>query len=139
MTEIPRTIYQNTEGWCSHRIEINQKSDSLLAPLKLTSSYISSSPSICHPDKFPGSFDRQLFCILVQNISLCNRQMSLWGEKCWGNLPGWHQNWVFSDMRIEEMGTSSDFWLISILWCSAGLQNVRSNVLREGHWTLFIL
>ena len=45
---------------CSHqhRIEINQKSDSMLAtaPLKLMSSRIPTSPSIRHPGKFTRQF-----------------------------------------------------------------------------------
>ena len=44
------------------------------------------------------------FRIQVQNVSLRNRQVSLKGQKCRGNLPGWRQYGVFSDMRIEKKG-----------------------------------
>ena len=72
-------------------------------------SRISSSPSIRHPGKFP----RQLFRILVQNVSFRNRQMSLKGQKCRGTCQDgvnmsskWRIDGVFSDTRIEEKGTS---------------------------------
>ena len=62
------------ESCLYHRIEINQKSDSLSAPLKLMSSRMS--PRASHRRhqyvilaSSPGSFDRRLFRILVQNVS----------------------------------------------------------------------
>ena len=52
--------------------------------------------------------------------------MSLKGQKCRGNLSGWRQNGVFSDMRIENKGEKFsrelDIWLISILWLKYGLE-----------------
>ena len=73
-----------------HRIEINQKSASRI----LASS--------------PGSFYRRLFSYIWQNVSLRNRQMSLKGKKCRGDLPGWSQYGVKMTYwwRILDMGTS---------------------------------
>ena len=74
------------------QIEINQKSDSVSAPLKLMSSRMS--PRASHFSK---------------TFSLRNRQMSLKGKKCRGtskdgvNMAHW---WRILDMRIEEKGTS---------------------------------
>ena len=103
----------------SHRIEINQKSDSLSAPLKLMSSRMS--PRASHRrhqyailDSSPGSFDRQLFRILVQNASAfvtgkCRFKVKSAGETCQDGVymaSKWRIDGVFSDMRIDEMGTS---------------------------------
>ena len=83
-----------------HRIEINQKSDSLSAPLKLMSLRMSPRTSHrCHQQAIlassPSSFDRRHFRILVQNVSKTSAfitgKCSFKVLKCQGNLPGWHQ------------------------------------------------
>ena len=93
-----------TQGHLYHRIEINQKSDSLSVPLKLMSSRMS--PRASHRrhqyailTSSPGSFYRRIFSYrkiqdLIstkrqQNVRLRNLQMSLNGQKCRGNQPGW--------------------------------------------------
>ena len=80
-------------------------------------SRISSSPSwLVYPAVFTSSFYRILVLISTKrqhNVSLRNRQMSLSGQKCRWNLPGWRQYgvkmaywWGILDMRIEEKWTS---------------------------------
>ena len=103
---LPTYIQQTVRGAWRHRIETNQKYNSKLAPLKLMSSRMSprasqSSPSIRHPGKFPRQFWPPAFFVYKyktsENVSLRNRQMSLKGQMCRGNLPWWrifgHAHW----------------------------------------------
>ena len=89
--------------------QINQKSNSLSAPLKLVSSRMS--PRASHRRhryailaSSPGSFYRRLFSYTgpykyktsakrQQNVSLRNRQMSLKGQKCRGELARMASRW----------------------------------------------
>ena len=80
--QLYRILSQESDEVFYRRIEINQKSDSLSAPLKSMSSRMS--PRASHRRhqytilaSSPGSFDRRLFRILVQNVSFRNRKMSL--------------------------------------------------------------
>ena len=62
----------------------------------------------------PGSFDRRLFRILVQNVSKtsafvtgkCRFKGKSAGGTCQDGASKWRIDGVFPDMRIEEMGTS---------------------------------
>ena len=68
------TLLRQTYDPHYHRVEIDQNSDSLLTPLKLM--YSRMSPRAYHHHhqytiltSSPGSFDRRLFRIIVQNVS----------------------------------------------------------------------
>ena len=102
-----------------HRIEINQKSNSMSAPLKFMSSRMSPRAShrryqyailVCFPAVLTAGF----FRIYVPNVSLRNRKMSLKGQKCRENSPGWRQYgvkiaywWrIFGHAHRKKRGTS---------------------------------
>ena len=80
--QLYRILSQESDEVFYRRTEINQMSDSLSAPLKSMSSRMS--PRASHRRhqyailaSSPGSFDRRLFRILVQNVNFRNRKMSL--------------------------------------------------------------
>ena len=66
----------------------------------------------------PGSFS-YISTKRQQNI----RQISLKGQKCRGNLPGWRQYgvnmaywWRILEKKEDKFSRELDFWSISILW-----------------------
>ena len=100
-----------------HRIEINQKSDSLSAPLKLMSSRMSPRASHrCHQYAIlvssPGSFYRRLFSYIGHKYKTsafvtgkCRLKVKSAGGTSQDGVKMAYW-WRILDMRIEEKGTS---------------------------------
>ena len=68
---------------------------------------MSSHISIRHPGKFPRQFLPPAFFLYKHKMSaFVTGKCRLKVKSAWGDLTGWHQNGVFSNMRIEKNGTS---------------------------------